>query len=366
MKNKIKIVQFVEAFGGGVYTYVKDLCNFLASVENSLEFQVHLIYSPNRVEFDRDMFDKEIHPYIILHELDMRREIDLKNDFGIVKQTRKLLKEIKPDILHLHSSKSGVLARIAAVGLISKDKVFYSPHGYAFIQKNISKSKVYLFKIIENSMPFLLGGTTVASGNTEFEIAQKISKTILIRNGVDFNLPKKVIENIDKKRLTIGTIGRLTPQKNPKLFNDIAKQIPDADFIWIGNGELQHEIDAENITVTGWVKTREDLLNKLNEIDVYLQVSLWEGLPIALIEAMAMKKPLVVSNIIGNKDCVEVGYNGFVFDTLDEAVEKINVFQNRTLISGYGNNSFEKAFAEYDKQKNFTELVNVYLQAFKL
>ncbi len=365
-KDKIKIVQFVEAFGGGVYTYVKDLCNFLALAENALDFEIHLIYSPNRVEFDQEIFDREIHPSIILHKLDMRREIDLKNDFGVIKQTRALLKKIKPDILHLHSSKSGVLARIAVFGLISKDKIFYSPHGYAFIQKNISRSKVLLFKIIENVMPFLLGGITVASGNTEYEIAKKISKTILIRNGVDFDLPQKVIRNIDKKRLTIGTIGRLTPQKNPKLFNEIAQQIPDADFIWIGNGELQHEIDSENITVTGWVKTREDLLNKLNEIDVYLQVSLWEGLPIALIEAMVMRKPLVVSNIIGNKDCVEVGYNGFVFDNLTEAVEKINVFKNKALISQYGDSSFNKAFAEYDKQKNFTELVSVYLQAFKL
>lgn len=362
-KDTIKIVQFVEAFGGGVYTYVKDLCNFLALFDKADSFQIHLIYSPNRPEFDKEMFDKEIHPSIILHELDMRREIDLTNDFGIIKQTRLLLKEIKPDILHLHSSKSGVLARIAAFGLIREERIFYSPHGYAFIQKNISNSKVYLFKIIENAMPFFFGGTTVASGNTEFEIAKKLSKSILIRNGVDFQLPKLILKKNDRKRLTIGTIGRLTPQKNPKLFNEIAKQIPDADFIWIGNGELRHEIDSANITVTGWIKTREDLLKKLNEIDVYLQVSLWEGLPIALIEAMVMRKPLVVSNIIGNKDCVEVGHNGFVFDTLHEAVKKINLFNDKALITEYGNNSFNKAFAEYDKQKNFTELVNIYLQA---
>lgn len=361
-KDKIKIVQFVEAFGGGVYTYVKDLCNFLALADSALDFEVHLIYSPNRVEFDREMFDKDIHPSVILHEMDMGREIELGKDFNIIKQTRKKIKEIKPDVLHLHSSKSGVLARIAAFGLVNKNKVFYSPHGYAFIQKNISKSKVNLFKIIENAMPFLLGGTTVASGNTEYEIAKKISKTILVRNGVDFELPEQVFKNTDKKRLTIGTIGRLTPQKNPKLFNDIAKRIPEADFIWIGNGELQHEIDAENITVTGWVKTREDLLNKLNEIDVYLQVSLWEGLPIALIEAMVMRKPLVVSNIIGNKDCVEVGYNGFVFDNLEQAVEKINVFKDKNLISEYGNNSFDKAFEEYNKEKNFASLLLHYLE----
>lgn len=356
----MKIVQFVEAFGGGVYTYVKDLCNFLAEADPDSSFEVHLIYSPNRIEFDHDIFKQEIHPSVILHKLDMGREIDLIKDYTIIRQTRKKLQEIKPDILHLHSSKSGVLARIASIGLIEKNKIFYSPHGYAFIQKNISRNKIYLYKIIEHVTPFLFGGTTIASGNTEYEIAKKISRTILIRNGVDFELPQKMLKNVVKKRLTVGTIGRLTPQKNPKLFNDIAQQMPETDFIWIGNGELQHEIKSENITVTGWVKTRSDLLKKLNDIDIYIQVSLWEGLPIALIEAMAMRKPLVVSNIIGNKDCVEEGCNGYVFDTLEEAVTKIKIFQNPSLISEMGNHSYQKAFKEYNKNTNFLKLIDVY------
>ncbi|WP_027385118.1 glycosyltransferase [Epilithonimonas caeni] len=359
--KKYKIVHFVEAFGGGVYTYVKDLCNFLALAETPLPLEIHLLYSPNRVEFDQQLFNQEIHSSVILHKLDMQREINLWNDFNIIKLTRRKLKEIKPDVLHLHSSKSGVLARMASLGLINKNKIFYSPHGYAFIQKNISKSKTCLFKIIEYSMPFLLGGITIASGNTEYEIAKKLSKSILIRNGVDFELPQKIINNIDKERLTIGTIGRLTPQKNPKFFNEIAKRIPDVDFIWIGNGELEHEIDSDNITVTGWIKTREDLLKKLNEIDAYLQVSLWEGLPIALIEAMVMRKPLIVSNIIGNKDCVENGYNGYVFDSVEEAIEKINIFRDKCQIFEFGNNSFEKASREYNKEKNFGELLKIYL-----
>jgi glycosyltransferase involved in cell wall biosynthesis len=356
----MKIVQFVEAFGGGVYTYVKDLCNFLASANTSSKYEIHLIYSPNRIEFDQELFNQEIHPSIILHRLDMEREIDLKKDYNIIKQTRNLLKDIKPDVLHLHSSKSGVLARIAASGIVSRDKIFYSPHGYAFIQKNISKSKSYLYKVIEHTMPLMLGGTTIASGNTEFEIAQKISKAVLVRNGVDFELPQKSLVNIDRKRLAVGTIGRLTPQKNPKLFNEIARQIPEADFIWIGNGELQHEIDADNITVTGWIRTRQDLLEKLNDIDLYIQVSLWEGLPIALIEAMAMRKPLVVSNIIGNKDCVEEGYNGYVFNSTEEAVEKINIFKDKKLISQMGDHSYEKAFEEYNKTENFSKLLEIY------
>lgn len=359
--NKIKIVQFVEAFGGGVYTYVKDLCNYLVNSEFSNVFEVHLIYSPNRIEFDQEIFNKEIHPSVNLHLLDMCREVNIKDDIRAIKKIRQILKRIRPNILHLHSSKSGVLGRIASLGLIEKRKIFYSPHGYAFIQQNISKSKASIYKIIEYTTPHLLGGITIASGDTEYEIAKKISTTFLVRNGVDFDLPNEIFVKKIKKKLTIGTIGRLTIQKNPKLFNDIAKRIPDADFIWIGDGELHNEISSENISVTGWLKTRDELLKKLNEIDLYIQVSLWEGLPISLIEAMSMRKPLVVSNIIGNKDCVDEGYNGYVFDSLEEAIKKIMLFEDQSLLLNMGNNSYTKAYNEYNKNINFSKLVEIYI-----
>ncbi len=361
MKKEIKIVQFVEAFGGGVYTYVKDLCNFIALHPETSHYKIHLIYSSNRVEFDEEIFQKEIHPNVVLHLLEMNRKIDLKNDTKVIAQTRRLLKKIKPDILHLHSSKASVIGRIASFGLIRRKRMFYSPHGYAFVQRNISIKKIIFYKGVEYLMPFLFGGITVASGNTEFEIAKNISKAIIVRNGVDFCLPQKCYDRTENTTLTIGTIGRLTPQKNPKAFNEIAKKLPDINFIWIGNGELIDDITSENITVTGWVKTREELLTLLNKIDIYIQVSLWEGLPIALIEAMAMKKPLVVSNIIGNKDCVDNGFNGYVFDSVEEAVFQINQLKNDSKRLGFGNNSFEKAYKEYNKEKNFSELINIYL-----
>lgn len=362
MNKKIKIVHFVEAFGGGVYTYIKDLCNFLAVHDKTSCCEIHLIYSPNRVEFDKEVFQKEINSNIFLHKLEMKREIDFLNDISIVSKTRKLLKKIKPDILHLHSSKASVIGRIASLGLIDRNKIFYSPHGYAFVQKNISEKKIFLYKVIEHLMPFLFGGVTVASGNTEFEIAKKISDSIIIRNGVNFSLPEKLYKERQHNTFTVGTIGRLTPQKNPKAFNEIAKAMPDVKFLWIGNGELRDDITADNITVTGWIKTREELLSILNEIDIYIQVSLWEGLPISLLEAMAMRKPLIVTDVVGNKDCVESGFNGYVFDEINNAVEYINILKDKVIRFEFGNNSFEKVFKEYNINKNFSDLVNIYLE----
>lgn len=361
----MKIVQFVEAFGGGVYTYVKDLSNFLATNQTVLKCEIHLIYSPNRGELDKELFHKEIHPDIFLHELDMQRQINLKKDKNVIRETRKILKVIKPDIIHLHSSKASVVGRLASLGLVRKENIYYSPHGFSFVQQNISKAKISLFKIIENVMPFLFGGTIIASGNTEYEIAKKIGKTKLIRNGVDFELPDKVYSPKFNRRFTIGTVGRLTPQKNPKAFNEIASRLPNVDFVWIGDGELIDDITSQNIEVTGWVRTRQELLQKINSLDLYIQVSLWEGLPIAILEAMAMRKPLLVSNVIGNKDTVNNGHNGFVYNTIDEAVEKINFFIETAKLSEMGEQSYKKVFDEYNKNKNFLSLIDIYKKVVK-
>ncbi len=360
MAKKVIIVQFVEAFGGGVYTYVKDLCNFLALNQSSLSCEVHLIYSPNRVELDKELFHKEIHPDVFLYEVEMQRSVSFSKDKKVILETREILKKIKPDIIHLHSAKAGVIGRLAAIGIVPNDKVFYSPHGFSFVQQNISSFKKNFFKIIEYAMPKIFGGTIVASGNTEFKMAKKIGKTVLIRNGVDLELPKKIVTSTFDRPFTVGTIGRLTPQKNPKAFNEIAAKLPNVNFVWIGDGELIDDIKSTNIHVTGWVRTREELLQKISELDVYIQVSLWEGLPIAILEAMAMRKPLVVSNVMGNKDTVEENYNGFVYNTIDEAVEKIEYLLDNNVAKIMGENSYKKVFKEYNKTTSFSAMIEIY------
>lgn len=357
------VVQFVEAFGGGVYTYVKDLCNFIVNNKDYNNIELHLIYSGDRVEFDNDLFLKDIDSRVILHEIKMKREIDIQHDWKMLSLTRKYLKKIKPDIVHLHSSKASVIGRIACFGLVNRSKIFYSPHGYAFVQQNISKSKIFFYKSIEVLMPAIFGGVTVASGDTEFEISKSFTKSILIKNGVDFVLPNKICHPIKNEKITIGTVGRLMLQKNPKAFNKIALLLPDVNFVWIGNGELMDEITASNIKVTGWIKTREELLELLNSLDIYLQVSLWEGLPISILEAMAVRKPLVVSNVIGNKDTVEDNYNGFKFTNENEAVKWLEkIINDPALRQKMGDNSYKKVYTEYNKIENFSKLLYFYFK----
>lgn len=350
----------MEAFGGGVYTYVKDLCNFLVENDVTESLQVHLIYSPNREEFNKDLFIKEINPKIKLYEIDMIRNINISIDYKVLKQTRLILKKIQPDVIHLHSAKATVLGRISAYNIVQKNKIFYSPHGYSFVQQNISSPKKIIFKIIEKTMPLLVGGITVASGDTEYELSKKYGKAVLIRNGVDLELPNNLYKKPHNETLTIGTVGRLCPQKNPSFFNDLALNLPHYKFIWIGNGDLINEITAPNIEVTGWISSREELLKKINQLDIYTQVSLWEGLPISILEAMAIRKPLVVSNVIGNRDTVKNNFNGYTFNSITEAIESFKKLENLTLREKFSENSYLFCDADFNKSKNFLKLLDLY------
>lgn len=87
-------------------------------------------------------------------------------------------------------------------------------------------------------------------------------------------------------------------------------------------GELEKELTAPNIKVTGWL-TREESLSVSREADLFLLPSLWEGLPISLLEAMYLKKVCLVSDVIGNRDVIHTGVNGFICEQDEDYAQVI-------------------------------------------
>ena len=155
----------------------------------------------------------------------------------------------------------------------------------------------------------------------EYEAAKKVSrKAVWINNGIDYTTLPEGKKLGTSKKLTVATIGRVCYQKNPEMFNKVALSMPEADFLWVGEGDMENELTAPNIQVTGW-KSREETLEMLNKADVFLLLSLWEGLPISLLEAMYLKKVCVVSNVIGNRDVIINRQNGYIAEDEKECVE---------------------------------------------
>lgn len=93
-------------------------------------------------------------------------------------------------------------------------------------------------------------------------------------------------------------------------------------FVWIGDGELRGELTSKNIEITGWADRTTAIKYAVNA-DVFLLPSRWEGLPISLLESMYMKKVCVVSNVIGNRDVIHNGENGFVCTKAEDFVKAI-------------------------------------------
>ncbi|WP_125605038.1 glycosyltransferase [Lapidilactobacillus bayanensis] len=317
MKKKIMFV--VEAFGGGIFTYIQELSNSLID-----EFDITIVYSIRRqtpTNF-KNLFDNRV-KFIYLKEF--TRTISPINDIRAFFRLRRINGLERPDIIHLHSSKAGVIGRWAFDD--KEQTLFYTPHGYSFLMSNQSKFKRLLFKYIE-IISAKRKCVTIACSLGEYKESRAINKqSVYINNGVDTEQIdgdilhlKATNKHVDRR--TIFTIGRISYQKNPDLFNKIALCLPQYKFIWIGDGELRSSLTADNIEVTGW-QSRHQVLEIANQSNIFILTSRWEGLPMSLLEAMYLRKVCIVSDVIGNHDVIISGQNGFVCKSSDEFVNDI-------------------------------------------
>lgn len=357
--KKRKVLHITETFVTGVYTYIRDICGFCAQTD---EIESHVIFSGERIETDLDFIRKDFNHLAQLHQVKMLREIsaiqDLKSTFSIYKK----IKEIQPDVIHLHSSKASVIGRVASK-LYGKAKVFYTPHCFSFLRLDVSKKKRKLYWCIEKFSQKVFGGTTIACGDTEHFYALKLGASYLVRNGIDTNGLNHISRETPTQIKKIGTVGRLSAQKNPELFNEIALRFPKIDFIWIGGGEMKHTLTAKNIKSLGWLN-REDALREIAKVDLYIQTSLWEGLPFTIIEAMVLERPILANNVDGNKDAVLHGENGYLCNGLEDFQYYINELLNAPdQLEFMAKNSLKHAKELFDRNKNFKELNKLYLSS---
>jgi len=359
--NKIRVVHIVEAFAGGIYTYFKDLTHFFGSEEISKEIETIIIYSGNRKEIVPENIKKDLSENIRLIDVNMVREISPIKDLRASLKLREILKELNPDLIHLHSTKAGILGRFANFLLFfNRKKVFYTPQGYSFLREDVSVYARKLYWIIEKYTHRILGGTTIACGDTEYEIAKKIGKSALVRNGVNLESLEEHYQKPENKTLTIGITGRIAYQKNPILFNQIAKRFPKYNFVWIGDGEQKNILTSQNIRITGWLSDANTIFKELNKLDIYLQTSLWEGLPLAVLEAMAFRKPIIATNIIGNKDIVIHKENGFLFNKIEELDDFFKIIEDESTRQKMGENSYQRCKKDFDVRINFAKLFEIY------
>lgn len=362
-----KIVYVVESFAAGVYTFLNELCNSITEY-----YEVVIIYSVRKETPNN--FKNDFNTKIRFIQIDMCRGLNPYKNVKSLIRLKRILKEEKPDIVHLHSSKAGFLGRIACrTNKFNMNNVIYNPHGFSFLQLNESKLKRKLFYCLE-WFANRLGGYIIGCSSGEFNEALKISKKCInINNGVDTGKIDEFIDENNQKtvsgeknssKLIIGTVGRICYQKNPQLFNEIAKFFSEYDFVWIGDGELKDKLTSENIKITGWI-SRKAVIKELVNVDIFVLTSLWEGLSISLLEAMYLGKPVIVSNISGNREVVYNNLNGFIANNVYDYIKLINYVKLNNLIadSEYKEKVRNNILAEYDKNQMVKKYIRLYDRA---
>lgn len=232
-------------------------------------------------------------------------------------QLRALYRKYHPDIIHLHSSKAGMLGRIA----FPKSKIVYTVHGFDSIR--VAHRKLLpVEKFLQNRCSAIAGVSNYDENNLRHEGITKNVTTVY--NGIYPNGEAKqdILRNINRRKGLILCIARLSPQKKHQLFLEVAERLPQYSFAWIGNQNPPDFDYPENVYFLGNIPNAGSYCK---EADLFMLPSNYEGLPMVIIEALSSGTPVVASNVGGISELLD-GTNGMAVENdatkMAQAIEK--------------------------------------------
>lgn len=304
----MRILQVITVSNlGGAQTVVSSLSNELARAGNEV-----IIVSG---EGDGKLFGLLDEGIKYEHVPSLVRRFSPFNDFKTIFTLRKLYLKYRPDIIHLHSSKSGFLGRIA----FPPKKIVYTVHGFDSIRVAY-RFFLPLERILQKRCNAIVG---VSKYDRDNLISEKINNHVsYVYNGAPLpdKLTDKPFDEFSRFKHKIICIARLTPQKNHQLFLETAALLPDYAFLWIGNLDQPNFNYPENVFFLGNIM---NACSYIRHADLFFLPSNYEGLPMSIIEALASGIPVVASNVGGISEMLD-GVNGYaVANDAEEMASKI-------------------------------------------
>lgn len=290
-------------------------------------FETYLCFGPGGILTDEAIALLPKRTFLIQHLI---REINPYHDTRALIELYDILKKIKPQVVHTHSSKAGILGRTAAY-LARIPVIIHSIHGFGYTRYQ-NPIAYHLLKAAERiATKFATHFIAVSQANLNQGIKEKLftaEKVSLIRSGIRLDSfwnvdPSSVREefSLSPDQPLITMIACFKPQKAPLDFIKVADQIhkinQDTRFLLVGDGALrkpiEEEIKSRNldkvVILTGW---RRDIPAIIAASNIIVLTSLWEGLPRTVIEAIAAEKPVVATSIDGTADIIKDGETGFL------------------------------------------------------
>ncbi|MCZ7545303.1 MAG: glycosyltransferase [Anaerolineae bacterium] len=301
----------------------------------------------------------------------------LKDPRAVVRLAR-LMHAAQPDVVHTHLTKSDLAGQVSAA-LVRAPARVSSVHNTDPWRKNP------LLSTFSRAAMAPCHRVIAVSQEVRDYVVQwsgyPAHKVVVIDNGVDLErFDPETVAPLDRAALwgvapdapAIGVIGRLEPQKGHRLLLQAAAATaqarPDVRFVIIGDGPLRAELEAERarlglervVLFAGIVR---DMPGALAALDGVAFASLWEGLPVALLEAMAMRRPVVATAVGGIPGVLVDGANGLTVPPGDpEALAQgvLRVVADRALAARLGAAARETVRARYSAQAMHGRIMDVY------
>lgn len=367
--KKIKIVHILHSVGGVEVSLRQILENI-----DSVLFENIIIHGNNDESNYFDSKKQNIKEY----KTTIYRDISLLKDLNGLIRILRILRKEKPDLIHTHSAKGGILGRIA--GKVLQIKVLHTPQAFSYLSTDSKfKRNIYLLieKIFRNNNTILLASSDSEKERAINEVGYKANKVIVFNNSilpVQDNLSLSI--NKSWPESYICTVGRPSFQKNieemVKVFYEVNTRHK-SHLVIMGVGYYSPELESikqlinelglnNKITLLEWTN-REDVFYIIKNSQFYLSTARYEGLPYSVIEALALSRPCIVSDCDGNKDLIQNNYNGYVIknNCIPDYVEKIEKFlNNKELLGEFSKKALKSFNQNYNIKNNISILERIY------
>ncbi|MFW0736773.1 glycosyltransferase [Flavobacterium sp. T12S277] len=368
--SKIKIAHILHSVGGVDVSLRQILQNI-----NTLEFESIVIHGDSDTQA---LFQDKNFESIVEFKVPIHREISIKNDFLAIRKALKIIRKERPDLIHSHSTKGGVIARV--IGFLTGIKVLHTPQAFSYLCTD-KKIKKTAFLLIEK---LLSKGNSVLLASSESELQRAIeevgyarSKTALFNNAITpidkvfrLSIPKTWPDKY------LCSVGRPCYQKNTEELIRVLYEVnktEDIHLVLVGVGHHADQLEMvenlvlklnlkDKITILNWT-SREDVLHITSKSKLYVSTSRYEGLPYAIIESLALSIPNVVSDCDGNRDLIKNDFNGFCIknnDTKEFSQKIIKLLREESLHNEFSRNAKDTFLKHHNIGQKIKDLESIY------
>lgn len=303
---------------------------------------------------DASLLWKLLSPSVHQHKIkSLVKKVSPLKDVKAAIEIRNIYDDFKPDVVHLHSSKASVLGRM----VLPAKKIIYTVHGFDTI-RIANRKFLPLERLLQYRCSAIVGVSYYDYHNL---LSEKIKHNLsVIYNGLSITPTEEGQrdEIFSKEKKNILCIARVDPPKRHDIFIETARELPDYNFVWIGNLQEMKESLPSNCHFVGNISNAGALCKYAT---LFVLPSDYEGLPMVIIEAMSQGLPIVASNVGGISEIVD-STNGYVVPNNPSSfAEKIRkCLENDSLYEEMSKASLERYKKTLTVDKMISQYYNIY------